>query len=820
MHPFGIVVLAPFAALSAQPPRQPNAAELARAIDRLSVVGNVLYVAAHPDDENTRLLGWLANEKLARTAYLSLTRGDGGQNLIGSEQGPLLGLIRTQELLAARRVDGAEQYFTRARDFGYSKTPDETLAIWGRAEVLADVVWAIRRFKPDVIITRFSPKSVDTHGHHTASALLAEEAFHAAADPAFHPEQVKEVGVWQAKRIVWNKGVWNANPGEDLSAFLKLDVGAFNPALGVSYGELAATSRSMHKSQGFGAASTRGPSPEYFQVLAGDPMTHGLFDGVDQSWSRVRGAEKLRELFARARAQYRPEAPESAIPALLGAQAALDALPVNPWKAEKQHELGDVIAACAGLYVEATAADFSAAPGTELKVAVSAINRSGAQLALKEVRLPGGVVARLDQPLGHEPFLLERAVTVPPETPFSNPYWLAEAPEPGLYRAPDPALIGLPEQPPALTVELVLRAGDRTLTVTRAVAYKWTDPVAGERWRPLEIVPAVMVNPATPVLMFPDAQPHALKVLLKAGVAKAKGVLAPELPAGWKAEPPSLPFALEDKGAEEELSFQVRPPAAPGSGKLRLVASVGEQKLARGVHRIEYGHIPIQTLFPEAEVKLVRFDLKKTKKRIGYIAGAGDEVAAALRQVGYEVTLLSDEALRNSPMTMYDAIVVGVRAYNTNIRLPYYKKRLMDYIKSGGTMVVQYNTTNRWSKPLPEIGPYPFEISQERVTDENAAITREPQDHPLLTRPNRILDEDFTGWIQERGLYFAGKWAKEYETPLSMHDPGEPARKGGVLVARYGKGAFIYTGLAFFRQLPAGVPGAYKIFANMISYGR
>ena len=249
------------AARAAGPPPQPNAAQIQLGLAKLGVAGSVLYVAAHPDDENTALLAYLANGALVRAGYLSLTRGDGGQNLVGAEQGPELGLIRTQELLAARRIDGAEQFFTRARDFGYSKTPDETLRIWGKDAILADVVWVIRRFRPDLIITRFSPEPSDTHGHHTASAMLALEAFHAAADPRFHPEQLAGgVSTWQARRILWNRSNWNMKPGEDLSGFEKLDVGGFNPLLGESYGEIAADSRSMHKSQGFGVARSRGPT--------------------------------------------------------------------------------------------------------------------------------------------------------------------------------------------------------------------------------------------------------------------------------------------------------------------------------------------------------------------------------------------------------------------------------------------------------------------------------------------------------------------------------------------------------------------------------
>jgi LmbE family N-acetylglucosaminyl deacetylase len=810
--------LAPLLAVSAQSPRQPDAAELARALDRLAVVGNVLYIAAHPDDENTRLLAYLANERLLRTAYLSLTRGDGGQNLIGAEQGALLGLIRTEELLAARRIDGAEQYFTRARDFGYSKTAAETLSIWGHDAVLADVVWVIRSFRPDVIVTRFSPTGTDTHGHHTASAMLALEAFRAAADPAFHPEQLKHVGVWQARRIVWNKGVFGAKPNEDLSAFLKMDIGAYNPMLGLSYGELAAASRSMHKSQGFGAAPARGPAPEYFQRLDGEPLQRSFLDGIDTTWARVRGSEKLRQALARVRAQFRPEAPHQSLPALADAAAELAALPDNPWKAEKANELDGAIAACAGLWAEATAPAPTVAPGGELAVTVSALDRSPAALKLREIRI-GALKASVNQALPvNQPVNIQQTISIPPEAPYSEPYWLTEPPARGLFHVDDPLDIGRPARPPALLASLVVEAGTRALTIERPVIYKWIDPVAGERQRPVEIAPPVTITPATPVLMFPDDKPRELRLVIKAGGAPVKGEARLELPPGWSVTPASAPFNLAEKDDELEWSVRVRPPPhASAPATLRAAATVDGRSFTRGLARIEYPHIPIQTLLPPAEVRLVPFALAAGREWIGYIAGAGDEVAASLRQVGYEVTLLGDEALRG-PLDRVQTIVVGVRAFNTNPRLLYLHKKLMDWVAAGGTLVVQYNTNNRISKAPPQIGPYPFEISQERVTDEDAEVRLAP--HPLFSRPNKIGPADFAGWVQERGLYFAGKWDKQYETPLEMNDPGEPARKGALLVARHGKGAFIYTGLSFFRQLPAGVPGAYRLFANMISYGR
>lgn len=832
------VLLVPMSGHGQTPPRQPSAAELLRSIERLAVVGNVLYVAAHPDDENTRLLAYLSGEMQLRTAYLSLTRGDGGQNLIGAEQGPLLGLIRTQELLAARRIDGAEQFFTRARDFGYSKTPTETLSIWNRDAVLADTVWVIRKLKPDVIITRFPTSGLDTHGHHTASAMLAEEAFKSAADPSFAKEQLAQTGTWQAKRLYWNRSPWGRLANDDLSKFLKLDVGAYNPLLGVSYGEIAADSRSMHKSQGFGSARSRGPSPEYFLPLQ-PPVVDGklpqsLFEGVDLTWGRVPGGGKLAQLLSQAAKEFDPRRPDAVVKTLLLARAELARLPDNPWSKPKLRELDDLLVACAGLFVEVSASDHVVVPGGELTLTMTAQNRSPLTLRLREVSLPSGGKIPVDKPLGSGvPWQLDHTIRVPEATPISNPYWLRESPEPGLYRVSDPSLIGQPENPPPLAAEFVLElrgsqgvdsAAVELLRVVRPVLYKWTDPVAGERHRSIEVTPAVMVNVDSPVLMFADAGVRPLRVRLKAGKDQVSGSVRLELPSGFTVEPAAIPFQLDKKGAEHEVLFQLRPPAKlpAGStairGNLRVVAEVGAEKYSRGLLRIDPSHIPIQTLFPEATVALCRFDLKKTRSRIGYLAGAGDEVPAALRQVGFEVTLLGEEAILRQPLGQYGAIVIGVRAYNTNPRLAFYYQRLMDYVAAGGNLVVQYSTSNRLGKLNQAIGPQPFEITTDRVTDENAAVTVTLPSHPLLSRPNRITDADFAGWVQERGLYFADKWGGKYEAPLAMHDPGESDKRGSLIFIRHGKGSFVYTGLSFFRQLPAGVPGAYRLFTNLVSH--
>lgn len=831
-----LVVLATLSSLSlsARAAPEPDASRIQLGLRKLGVIGRVLYVAAHPDDENTNLLAYLENDALVRTAYLSLTRGDGGQNLVGAEQGPELGLIRTQELLAARRIDGAEQFFTRARDFGFSKSPDETLKIWGHDAVLADVVTVIRRFRPDVIITRFPPERTDTHGHHTASAMLAVEAFRAAADPKFHAEELTGgVTPWQARRLLWNKSTWGMKPNEDLSAFAKLDVGRFVPLLGLSTGEIAAESRSMHKSQGFGVAREPGPIIEYFKALDGQPLgatapRGGVDFGVDFSWRRLRGAAGIAAATEKLARTFDPQKPAASIPALLALDKALDAVPDADLRAQKKHEVAELVVACAGLFAEATGAEHEVAPGQEIEISTRLLARSPADVKVDEIVFPFTPAVAVGKSLVGQgadhagaPLDTKHVVRVPADRAPTTPYWLAEAPEPGLYRVPDARLLGAPESEPPLTVTFALTIAGRPLSITRPVTYKWVDPVMGERHRPVEVTPLVSVRPDTSVLMFPDQGARALSVRLRAGAANVAGQARLELPAGWAADPAAAPFSLATKGAETIVSFRVRPTAlGAATGALRVVAEAGGAKYSRGVVHIEHAHIPVQTWLGPADVRLVPVSLATGGKKIGYLPGAGDEVPSALRRVGYEVTMLDDTALSAASLARFDAVVTGVRAFNVSERLRAAHAALMAYVEAGGTLVVQYNTNNRLAPLTAPIGPFPFEIGHARVTDETAAVTFRDPKQAAVTTPNALGPRDFDGWVQERGLYFAERWDPRYETVFSMHDPGEAPLAGSTLWARHGKGTFVYTGLAFFRQLPAGVPGAFRLFANLLAGGK
>jgi LmbE family N-acetylglucosaminyl deacetylase len=816
-----VVFIVAAARLHGQAPAIVDAAERRIAIEKLGVVGSALYVAAHPDDENTALLAYLAKGRKVRTAYLSLTRGDGGQNLIGTEQGDELAVIRTQELLAARRLDGAEQLFTRAVDFGYSKTPEETLRIWGKDAILADIVWVIRSFRPDVIISRFPANGDGGHGHHTASAILIEEAFRAAADPARFPEQLPLVGVWQAKRLVWN--AWR-RPGEQRSADAKpqvaIDLGGYDPVLGQSYTELAATVRSNHKSQGFGSAARRGPAPNYFEPVAGSPMAADLFEGVDLTWKRVANGESVGRLLAQAEAEYRDEDPAASVPALLKALAAIDALGNrDPLVPHKRAELLDVIRACAGLWLEAISAEPEAIPGSTLKVSVTAVHRSPLAAQLVRVELPFGAVAVLaDKSLaGNEPATAEVTLTLPRELRYTQPYWLAGAPDGSTHAVPAQAMVGAASDLPALAARFVVRLGGQTLAYEVPVLYRSVDPVDGERYRDLAVVPAVTVNLEAPMLLFPSRAARTVRATARAHVAGAAATLELLAPDGWRVEPASTVLTFSKNGEEKALSLTVTPPAGETTTTLGVRVRTDRVEAAHALVRIEHAHIPPQILLPETTAKLVRVDVRAAGARVGYVMGTGDEIPAVLRQLGYEVTLLSDDQLDKDDLSRYGAIVTGARAYNTRERLAQAQPRLLDYVEKGGTLVVQYN--NERGVVTDTLAPCALTLSRDRVTDEDALVTLLAAGHPLLTRPNTIGPRDFVGWVQERGLYYPSKWDAQLTPLLAMADPGEKPTQGALLVGSFGKGTYVYTGLAFFRQLPAGVPGAVRLFVNLLAGG-
>jgi len=774
--------------------QQLNAAEIASGIAKLNVKASVLYIAAHPDDENTRLLAYLAKEANVRAGYLSLTRGDGGQNLIGNEQAELLGLIRTQELLAARSVDGAEQFFTRANDFGFSKTPEESFKIWGKEQILADVVWVIRKFKPDVIITRFPEDSRAGHGHHSGSAILAREAFIAAADAKRFPEQLKYVQPWQAKRILWNTFNFG-NTNTTAPDQLKIDVGLFNPLLGKSYGEIAAISRTNHKSQGFGSALQRGEAYEYFSHVAGEKATKTLLDGVNTEWENP----QIKSLLARISKEYQVNNPSKSISALIELKRLVKNQNFN-------HKLlDDLILACAGIWVEANTASNTYAKGDEISLRLQAISRIADVTMLfndKLVKLKANDLQSFNQNIDTK------------DLKITQPYWLTQNHPIGQFKIENPLDVGYPENPNPLNVKFKLLINGETFDLSTPLVFKSTDPIKGERYQPLVIAPKVTATLSEKAYIFNSEAPKPITVSLKSFADNAKGTLTLKLPSGWKSIPEEIDFKLLKKGDEQTVVFAITP-GKQASGNVMATVNIDGENESKGLKIISYDHIPNITIFPEATARLEKIDLKVIGNKIAYIDGAGDLVPDALTEMGYSVTHLSPTQVLTSDLSSYNAVVVGVRFYNINTEAKLVQPKLLKYVENGGTLFIQYNVNN--GLKINDIGPYPFKLVNKRVTEEDAKVTFIDPKNPALNYPNKITEKDFEGWVQERGLYFATDIDPKYQTIFNMNDTGEQASDGSLLIANYGKGKFVYTSLVFFRELPAGVPGAYRLFANLLA---
>ena len=803
-----------------QTPQSLSSSEILLGLKKLDVLGSVLYVGAHPDDENTRLLAYLSKEKLYRTGYLSLTRGDGGQNLIGNEQGVELGLIRTQELLAARRIDGAEQFFSRAFDFGFSKSTEEALQKWDKEKILSDVVWVIRKFRPDVIITRFPQDSRAGHGHHSASALLAVEAFTAAADPNKFPGQLKYVKPWQAKRVIWNTfnfGGTNTTSSEQFT----VDVGSFNPVLGKGYGEIAAESRSQHKSQGFGVARQRGAALEYFSTWKGEAPHADLMDGVNTGWDRVKGGEAIQQKIASILQSYSLFAPGKSVKDLVELYRLLSALPDDGyWKQQKLAEVQNLVEAASGLFVDATTVDAQVVQSDVIKLGFFLNNRNGNTIKLNHITISGFDTA-LNVPLAsNQNFSLSKEIFVSSETPVSQPYWLKNEMKEGHFEINDQQLIGNADNAPALSAVFNLNIEGQDFTIVKSVRQKYTDPVKGELYQPLTVVPPVVITPNKSLLLSANPGPQTTRFTVHA----MKDIPQPQVkitaPKGWLAQ--NIVYTSPDvlkKGQEMDVDVTLQSVLKDReTGKQPLLASVeiNKQSYSTLLRTISYDHIPTVNYFKASVVNMLTLDLATNGKKIGYIEGAGDYIPTALQQMGYEVTVLGDNYLANGNLSQFDAIITGVRAYNIKTSLSTYYNKLMKYIEDGGNLVVQYNTSSQVGPVKAKIAPYPFDISRTRITDEHAEMRILKPDHPILNYPNKITPKDFEGWVQERSIYHAAGWDSHYETIFSMHDPGESDDEGSLITAHYGKGTFVYTGLVFYRELPAGVPGAYRLLANIL----
>ncbi|HVX66360.1 MAG TPA: PIG-L family deacetylase [Bryobacteraceae bacterium] len=793
-------------------------AQVRLALARLNTLGSVLMIGAHPDDEHTDTLAYFARGRALRTGYLSLTRGEGGQNLIGPEQGELLGVIRTQELLAARRVDGAEQFFTRAIDFGFSKSPEESLEKWGRDRILSDVVWVIRSFRPDVVVLCFSGTPRDGHGHHQASSILGQEAFTAAADPKRFPEQLRWVQPWQARRLVWNIYGGSDRPGQ-----VKVDTGEFNPDLGYSYAEIAALSRSMHRSQGMGMERRRGSIASAFAPMAGTPAKKDLFEDIDTSWNRVPGGGAIGARLAELLRTYDASNPAATVPALLEVRDSIAGLH-DPWAVRKLAELDETVALAAGLWLDASAESWQAVPGGSFAIHATALRRSELPVRLVSVAIEGAqgsTATEADLPY-NQAVTRDFRLPVAAGAPFSQPFWLARPRQGDTYSIDEQTEIGLAENPPLASAHFRIALGNHICEVSRPVRHHYVEGARGGLDRPLAVVPPVAVAFTEPVYMLPSEEARKLELVVTASVDKASGQIQVTAPAGWRAAPDAQPFEAPEAGQQLSASVNLVPPAKAAHGAVRASASVGGKTVASGMRVISYPHFPPQVVFPAPVSELVHAPVKILARRVGYVMGAGDQVPDALRQLGCEVALLSSADLATGNLDRFDAIVTGVRAYNTRPDLRASRQRLLDYVSRGGTLVVQYNVVDRSTSPeeLARMAPYPVRIGHERVSVEEAPVAFTDRASPLVSAPNAITAADFDGWVQERGLYFAGEWDPRYKTLFESHDPGEAPHAGGTLYTRYGKGAYVFTAYSWFRELPAGVPGAYRIFANLLSAAR
>jgi len=814
-----LVLFVTFAVITyGQQVRPANSEKIYHEIAQMRHLVNVLYVAAHPDDENTRLLAWLVNDKNIRTAYLSLTRGDGGQNILGSEQGDALGLIRTHELMEARKIDGAEQFFSRAVDFGFSKTFDETFKHWPQDQLTYDVVWVMRKFRPDVVICRFPPNAMAGHGQHAASAIVAAAAFKKAGDKLQYTEQLSTYPVWQPKRLLLNTYRFGDRNTTSEDQF-KLQVGQYIPVLGMGSGELAGQSRSVHKSQGAGTPSVAGVQTEYFKLVDGDSLSKSLFDGIDITWSRVDRPDIGSDLDQVAE-QYDFLHPEKSLPALLAVRKKILEVKDDYWRKEKLGEIDQTILDCTGLMAELYAKQPQAVAGAVLPFTLHVIARSHTPVILSAIQWSNGDTAtNLRIPLDTL-LTFEHPIAIPADAPVTQPYWLSMGHTiKDMFAVPDDSLLGLPETPDNLVATLQLNIGGTDFAVKVPLSYKKTDPVKGDVVEQLRIVPDVSVSFNTTLLVTkPDGSVQA-DVRLHAYKDIKEATLTVDGPKSTVATIKGINLS-----AAEDTLIPVNIPA-PVSAKqgaddyyLHAQLAAGDKVYNLSQHLIQYNHLPTLQYFMDPFTKVVRDNWKCTVKHIGYIEGAGDFIAGFLRLAGLDVDILKESDLTNAAkLKKYDAIITGIRAVNVEKKMAYWLPVLMEYVKNGGTLVMQYNTLQDLSTT--KLGPYPFTLSDKRVTEEDAKITFVDPKSRLLNYPNKITDDDFKDWVQERGLYFASKWDDNYKPLFSMHDEGEDPLTGGTLYAKYGKGNYVYTSLSFSRQIPAGNKGAIRLLMNMISVG-
>lgn len=820
-------ILSFYTVFSAQQVRPSKSSEIYRELKTLKQLPKVLYLAAHPDDENTGLLSWLINDQNVETGYLSLTRGDGGQNLLGIEQGAALGLIRTHELLEARKLDGAQQFFTRAIDFGFSKNTTDTFKQWDENSIIADVVWVIRKFRPDVIICRFPPTAAAGHGQHAASAVVAEKAFKLAGDKTAFPNQLKYVNVWQPKRVLWNTfrfGAVNTTSENQL----KVTVGQYDAQLGMGYGELAGLSRSLHKSQGAGTQSVAGIKTEYFSHVAGEAAKSTLFDGVTKTWTSNGNAD-IDQSLDKIISDFNFNEPDHSLPALLVLRKKVLALKDSDLKKDKIKSLDNIILSCVGFMGEVVTNQAEAVAGNNYNFKLNLISRAANLVVLENVKWSNQSES-FNRKLSKDSLItIQHDIQIPADAALTEPYWLAKpAKDAATFSVPNDTLIGLPETESPLNVLLGLKIGSENFQVKLPLSFKKLDPVRGDVVEVLRIVPALELKFTQPLYLVKENEDLNLSLNFKVNSSKQ-----------FKNGKVNLMFNGERLGGGDLKSINGKDFTVDYAIPKAKLASIKSNQLqldanfiADGITYnkkqvlIQYPHLPSLQYFTPATVAVMKGDIQAKVKKVGYVQGAGDFIPEFLRIAGIQVDVLKDEDFygninesgeksNQNKFSQYDAIVMGVRANNTEKKLGHWMPFLWSYVKSGGNLVMQYNTNQ--DTTVNQLGMYNFSIANKRVTEENAEVKFLNPKHQLLNFPNKITANDFNGWVQERGAYFPDKWDAAYEPLFEMRDTGEEPLQGSTLYAKYGKGNFIYTPLAFFRQLPAGNVGAARLFLNFLS---
>ena len=788
-------------------------------LEKLNTLGKVLYVAAHPDDENTRLITYLSNEKKYQTAYLSLTRGDGGQNLIGKDLKENLGLIRTQELLEARKIDGGIQFFTSAIDFGYSKNSKESLEFWNEDQILYELVWIIRKFKPDVIITRFNEVSGITHGHHTASSILANKAFRISGNPDIFPDQLEFLESWKAKRIFWN----TSTRFFDLSKYsddeiLKIDVGIYNNILGKSYNEISSESRSMHKSQGFGSLKRRGSEKELFILSQGEKYDDNLMDGIDFTWNRLGENNEIIEYINNLVDEYDPKKPYKTVNKLSILYEKVSKINDEDWKKIKLNEIKNLIKACLGLFFESLSDVSISSIGENIKVNFDAINRSPININLKQVSVFGEDFLIEKDLINNESFRFEKTIKIPESENVTEKYWLINKPNFGNYDVNEQELIGNADNDFPVETNFVFTVNNIELSYTIPLLNKKNSPTKGDDYKIFNIGLPIYLNPKRYNELVVNSNSQTIEVEVISGKENLDATIYLDVPENIKYEPKYFDLSFKDLNEKKIIKFDLTLPETDSFKENIIVkAKYNDEYYERGIKEINYDHIIQQVRFPLSEIKIIKFNIKTKGKNIAYFMGSGDNIPSFLSLIGYKIDLLTLDQLSTDILSNYDALIIGIRAYNVNKKLIEKTKEIHNYVKNGGNVLVQYNTSR--GIDVKDFAPYSFNISRNRTSQENSKVDIINKNHLALNYPNKILLEDFDNWVQERGLYFPTNWSNDYETLISSNDSGEKPNHGGILISKIGKGHYVYTSYSWFRQLPSGVSGAYKLFVNLISLG-